>query len=81
MPKKKDRNSKRIIDKKWVNIFQDYDILNKIDSNGVFEISSKIINQYKEARLMTKFDYINSLPDIFFENNLSILPTNRGQYI
>src|SRR5699024_4974934 len=39
------------------------------------------IRNYKEARLMTKFDYINSLPDLFFDNDLSILPTRRGEYI
>lgn len=76
-----DRNGHRIIDKKWVRIFDDLDILKKIKENGYFIISSNEINKYKEARLMTKFDYITQLPDIFYHNKLSILPTKRGEYV
>lgn len=77
----KSRNGDRIIDKKWDEIFQHFNILEKIDTHGIYEISSKTINEYKEARLMTKFDFINSLPDIFFENKLAILPITRGRYV
>lgn len=75
------RNRTRDIDKKWASIFTDYDVLTKIENNGYFKITAEEIRNYKEARLMTKFDYINSLPDLFFDNDLSILPTRRGEYI
>lgn len=78
---KGDRNSNRIVDRKWVQIFQDYNVLDRIERDGAFTITSKEINRYKEARLMTKFDYVTQLPDIFYYNNLSILPTKRGEYI
>lgn len=75
------RNSGRDIDKKWDYIFKDYSILDRVESEGFFKITAKEIGKYKEARLMTKFDYISSLPDLFIENNLSILPTRRGEYV
>lgn len=75
------RNGNRIIDKKWTEIFNDLDILNEIQRNKFFKIKSSIINKYKEARLMTKFDHISSLPDIFFRNKLSILPITRREYV
>lgn len=78
---KSDRNGNRIVDRKWVRIFEDYNVLDIIDRDGAFTITAKQINEYKEARLMTKFDYITQLPDIFYYNNLSILPTKRGEYI
>lgn len=64
----------------WERIFNDYSILDKIDSNGYASISSADINKYREARLMTKFDHRSQLPKLFIENELSILPTSRGTY-
>lgn len=65
----------------WEEIFDKYDILENIKKNGKYEISSKIINKFREARLMTKFDNASQLPSIFSENKLSILPVTRGGYI
>ena len=65
----------------WNNIFEKYKILEQIDKDGKFEISSSQINEFKEARLMTKFDNASQLPQIFKENELSILPITRGNYI
>lgn len=80
--KEKDgRNSIRKIDKNWESLFDKHHILENIEKNGNFIITAKQINEFKEARLMTKFDYINSLPDLFFDNKLSILPVTRGSYV
>lgn len=78
---KKERNSKRKIDKNWQHLFDQHKILEHIEEKGNFFITSAQINEFKEARLMTKFDYLNSLPDLFFENQLSILPVKRGEYV
>jgi hypothetical protein len=77
----RDINRSRIIDKNWQKLFDKYSILDKIRSNGFFKITSKEINEFKEARLMTKFDHRDNLPDLFYENKLSILPITRGNYI
>jgi len=65
----------------WEKIFNEYDVLNQIQEQGFFEISSKEINEYREARLMTKFDNSESIPKILSENNLSILPISSNKYM
>lgn len=65
----------------WKKIFEKYDILKEIEKNGQYEISSKSINDFREARLMTKFDNASQLPQIFLENKLSLLPITRGNYL
>ncbi|NLJ78717.1 MAG: transcriptional regulator [Tissierellia bacterium] len=69
------------LDRNWSKIFHDYDILRKIEKNNFYKITSKEINRYRTARLMTKFDHRSNLPKLFKDNNLSILPTKRGEYI
>ncbi|MGB4971555.1 MAG: hypothetical protein WBO32_02795 [Cyclobacteriaceae bacterium] len=75
----KDKKTKNDIS--WEDIFLKYDILNCIRTLGAFNISSEQINEFREARLMTKFDYRRSLPAIFKKNKLSILPVTRGKYV
>ena len=69
------------IDRVWNNIEKDYHYLDVISSKGAFVISADCIRQYKEPRLVTKFDTSEDIPEIFKENNLSILPINRGTYL
>lgn len=68
-------------DRAWAQLFDKYRILENIERNGYFEITSTQINQFREARLMTKFDHRINLPRLFAENNLAILPITRGKYI
>lgn len=68
-------------DTAWENLFAKYNILNEINQNGKFIISARQIKEFREPRLMTKFDHKVNLPVIFSENNLSILPITRGEYI
>jgi hypothetical protein len=75
------KNRGRKVDKQWENIFNDYPILQEIDKKGIYHITSTEINNYREARLMTKFDHRDNLPYIFSENNLRILPVTRGEYV
>ena len=65
----------------WEILFQEESILENIERDGYFFISSERINQEREARLMTKFDHKAQLPQLFRDNNLSIQPTSRGGYI
>lgn len=68
-------------DRGWQLIFDKYKIKDRILKEGYFEISAKEINEFREARLMTKFDHKSQLPKLFSQNNLSILPISRGGYI
>lgn len=65
----------------WEMIFDKYKILDKILRDGHTEISSARINEFREARLMTKFDHKSHLPKLFTDHKLSILPTSRGGYV
>ncbi len=68
-------------DSAWENLFDKYHILAEIERNGQFIISANQIKEFREPRLMTKFDHKINLPKIFATNNLSILPITRGDYV
>ena len=65
----------------WNKLFEKYDILYKIDKHGSYLITAEQIIEFREPRLMTKFDHSINLPTVFSENKLSILPVTRGSYV
>ena len=65
----------------WNEIFEKYDILKHIDEEGMFRITSKEIKEFKEPRLMTKFDSRRSRGKLFRKHNLGILPIVNGEYL
>jgi hypothetical protein len=69
------------IEQAWESLFESLFIVDRVNKDGMFRISAKVINTVKEARLMAKFDQSSQLPRIFQKNNLSILPVTRGEYI
>lgn len=71
----------RVNDTAWKFLFEKYKILDEIEKNGSFKISAEQIREIREPRLMTKFDHKVNLPKLFSDNNLSILPISRGDYI
>lgn len=64
----------------WAQLFERYNILKEIKLRGQFIIKSTQINKVRESRLMAKFDHYVNLPEVFKDNNLSILPVSRSQY-
>lgn len=70
-----------LIEKNWEKLFEKYQILDNVNQNGFFQITATQINEFKEARLMTKFDHKANLPNLFSKNKLSILPVTRGSYV
>ena len=65
----------------WKKLFEKHKIFEKVSANGFYEIKASAINEFREARLMTKFDFKSQLPEIFSKNNFSILPISRGSYV
>jgi len=65
----------------WEKLFKKYNIIEEIENKGYFKITSKQINEYREARLMTKFDNSATLPDLFKQHNISILPITSNSYM
>ena len=68
-------------DREWERLFQKYDVLASIQSKGQYVIKSQTINEFREARLMTKFDHSSNLPTLFRDHQLAILPVTRGEYV
>jgi len=78
----KDTRRKRKFDYFWEEIFETYDVINKIDMHNTFRISTDTIKEHKgEPRLLVKFDHRNNRPYIFNDNDISILPDSRYGYI
>lgn len=68
-------------DRAWEILFDKHQILDSIKLTGQFVITSDQIKIVREPRLMAKADTSESLPIIFKENNLGILPISRNSYI
>ena len=68
-------------DAAWQILFDKYNILDAVRNQGEFVISASQIKEFREPRLMTKFDHKVNLPSIFARNNLAILPVTRGDYV
>lgn len=56
-------------------------MLEILNNEGYFTITASQIGEFREARLMAKFDHKSQLPEIFKKHSLSILPITRGSYI
>lgn len=69
-----------LIDDKWELLFDRYEIEKKVSESGLFYLTADQIREYKEPRLMTKFDTRESLPKVF-GGRLGILPVTRGSYV
>ena len=67
-------------DAAWEQLFAKYSILDEIVRNGLFAISADQIREFREPRLMAKFDHRINLPHVFAKNDLAILPVSRGTY-
>jgi hypothetical protein len=65
----------------WKKLFEKHKISEKVNAKGFYEIKASTINEFREARLMTKFDFKSQLPEIFSNHNFSILPISRGSYV
>ena len=74
-------SSKGLNDIAWEKLFSKYDISEQVKNSGRFEISASQIKEFREPRLMAKFDHTINLPKIFSDNKLSILPITRGDYV
>lgn len=64
----------------WLKLFDKHSIVQRIDSSGSLTITANQIKEFREPRLMTKFDHAYQLPSIFKDNNITILPLTRGTY-
>lgn len=69
------------VNEAWIKLFEKYDILSRIKSEGAFYITANQIKEFKEPRLMAKWDSSENLPSIFKKHNINILPISRTGYV
>ena len=69
------------VDEAWKKLIEKYNIIDEVEKNGQFIITAKQIKEFKEPRLMAKWDSSESLPSSLKENKLNILPNSRNSYI
>lgn len=65
----------------WSKIIEKYDIVNKVATEGLFYIKASEIKEFKEPRLMAKWDCSAALPVALKKDNLNILPNSRNSYV
>lgn len=78
MPQKKNSIS---ANSAWEKLIYKYHILEEIQKNGCYHIKASQIKQFKEPRLMAKWDSSDSLPKILRDNKINILPDSRNSYV
>ena len=65
----------------WKALIEKYDIVDKITKNGVFHIKASQIKEFREPRLMAKWDSTDSLPEVLRTKKINILPDSRSSYV
>lgn len=65
----------------WKQLIQKYVIEDAIKRKGLYYITAKAIKEFKEPRLMAKWDSTESLPDVLRKKKINILPISRGEYV
>ena len=65
----------------WEKLLEKYDIVNRVALDGVYHIKASEIKEFKEPRLMAKWDYSAALPKDLKNNKLNILPDSRSSYV
>lgn len=67
-------------DEAWRKLIEKYDIVEHVSQDGFFEIRAKQIKEFREPRLMAKWDSSEDLPKSLRSSNLNILPVSRSSY-
>ena len=65
----------------WRKLIDKYHIIEEINKNGIFHIDASQIREFKEPRLMAKWDSSEQLPAPLKEKNINILPDSRKSYV
>lgn len=65
----------------WKKLIEKYNIVERIKEDGKFRILSKQIKEFREPRLMAKWDSSESLPSVLKKHNINILPDSSNSYI
>lgn len=67
--------------KAWEELIARYSIEDRVRREGAFSLSADMIREYREPRLMAKWDSDEFLPKPLKSRNLNILPVSRSSYL
>lgn len=65
----------------WRELFQKYGIPETVKAQGQFPITADQIKEFREPRLMAKWDSSEDLPQILRSSGLNLLPRSRSAYL
>ena len=65
----------------WRELFQKYGIPETVKAQGQFPITADQIKEFREPRLMAKWDSSEDLPQILRSSGLNLLPKSRSAYL
>lgn len=65
----------------WKKLFDKYHILDIIQHEGFYIIEAEKIKEFREPRLMAKWDCSSTLPTILKDTGINILPIDRKSYV
>lgn len=68
-------------DKAWEELCTDLGVLKRVNSEGHVHLSADDLRNYREPRLMAKFDHSENLPEVLRNEGLGILPTSSRGYV
>lgn len=74
-------NQEKTADWAWEQLINKYHIDEQIKMYGDFHILAKQIKEFREPRLMAKWDSELSLPEALKKRKLNILPVSRKEYV
>lgn len=65
----------------WKALFEKYPIAETVEKEGTFSIRADQIREFREPRLMAKWDSSDSLPEVLRKHKINILPDSRTSYV
>ena len=76
-----ERNAGLSANEAWKALFGKYPIAETVEREGIFQIRADQIREFREPRLMAKWDSSDSLPEILRRKKINILPDSRTSYV
>ena len=65
----------------WKALIEKYDIAEEVKKNGIFHIKASDIKEFKEPRLMAKWDSTDSLPDVLRRNKINMSYIHKSYFL
>lgn len=65
----------------WKKLLEKYPIVDEVEKKGSYRITADQIREFREPRLMAKWDSSDALPEALKRKKLNLLPDSRNSYV